>query len=178
MDISISSDLKQLTKKLNDIQLKQVPFATSQALNDVAYDSMVAVKHDMPKWIMSPTPFTVRGVRYKRSTKRKLVSEVFIEPRVWAYLRYQVNGGTVSKNKGVAVPTSKKKLNKYGNIAGRRSGIIKRGQYVATMNGRTGIFRNVGRGKNMEVEMLIGFHDKVNYKAVFPYKDIVMKQVN
>ena len=76
MQISVKSDVKQLTKSLTRIQRKQIPFATSKALNNVAFDVRRSLQDGLETHLDRPTPYTKRGVQVEKSTKKKLIAEV------------------------------------------------------------------------------------------------------
>ena len=173
MQISIKSDLKKLTKDLNNLQKKQIPFATSQAINDTLLDSQKALKAQAVKKLDRPTRSTVNSFRIKRSTKRGLVGEVFILPWAWEYLKYQVEGGVRrSSGKGTGVPFNSK-LNKYGNIPGRKKGLVKKkNQFIGTIKGITGVWERVSRG-GRAVKLITAFEKEVQYKPRFPFHKIV-----
>jgi len=173
MQISIKSDLKKLTKDLNNLQKKQIPFAASQAINDTLIDSQKALKVQIVRKLDRPTRSTVNSFRVKRSTKRGLVGEVFILPWAWEYLKYQVEGGTRrSSGKGTGVPFNTR-LNKHGNIPGRKKGLVKRkNQFIATIKGITGVWQRVGK-RGRAVKLITAFEKEVQYKARFPFRKIV-----
>lgn len=170
--IVITDNIKPLIKKLNKQQRQQVPFATSQALNDTAFKVQTALKVQASQKLDRPTPYTLRGFRYKRSTKRNLNARVFINDIQYEYLRYQIEGGTRRPHKGTALPVNIR-LNKYGNIPKRRAGIIrgKPNRFVATINGITGVWQ---QNKNKtKVKLLARVQPQVEYRKRFPYYKIV-----
>lgn len=175
MEIRINDDLKQLTKKLDALAKTQVPFATSQAINDVAFLSRKALRIQAPQKLDRPTPFTVNSFRVSRSTKRSLEAVVYIAPIVYAYLKNQLidedGSSTHVVTKKTAVPVNIK-LNKYGNIPGRKTGIVKkRTQFAGTRNGVTGIWERDNKTKR--ITLLAGVHKRVTYRGKFAFYKIV-----
>jgi hypothetical protein len=61
MQISVKADIKELTRKLNRIQKKQIPFATAQALTWTAQDVRTDLYRNMKKVFDNPTKFIVPG---------------------------------------------------------------------------------------------------------------------
>lgn len=181
MDISIKDDIKQVRKELTRIQRKQIPFATSQAINDVAFSSQKALKVQAQQKLDRPTPFTLRGFRVRKATKNKLYGQVYINPIVARYLIHQIKGGTAPK---AAVPVNIR-LNKYGNIPNRRKGIIKKPeQFVDTIQGVYGIwergsisnkgnFSTKGKARKSSLRLLAVLDQPVSYDKKFPYFKIV-----
>jgi hypothetical protein len=92
---------------------KGIDRAVMLALNDTAEDLAKIEAQTAMQTLDRPTPFTLRGFWTKRATLGKLQSAVYIAPIQAAYLRYQVDGGTVSKRKPVP---SKGRENQYGNL--------------------------------------------------------------
>ena len=173
MNISIKSELKDLAKDLTSLQKKQIPFAASQALNDTAFQARKALRAQAVKKLDRPTRFTVNGFRVGKSTKRNLVSEVYINAEVAKYLKYQIIGGTrKASGKGTGVPFNAK-LNKFGNIPARAKGLIKKkNQFIATIRGVTGVFERYGKG-GKAVKLIVAFEAQVKYNPIFPYFRIV-----
>lgn len=174
MTFSVSIDLEPIRKQLNNLERKQIPFATSQALNDVAYGAVQEVKRQAPTKLDRPTPYTLKGFRYRKSTKRDLVSSVFIDSNRYKYLRYQIEGGTRNNSgKGTAVPVNIK-LNKYGNIPGRRKGIIKKkSQFIGNVRGKPAIWERSKKG----LKLLAVIKTHVTYKKRLPFNNIVRQYV-
>ena len=63
MQISVKHDLKQLQRRLTDIEKKQIPFATTVALNDVAFGLRTHLQRKAQDDLDNPTPWTLRGFR-------------------------------------------------------------------------------------------------------------------
>ena len=176
MEISIQDDIKKLSKELSRIQRKQIPFATSQAINDVAFEARKAVTIAAKIKLDRPTPFTLRGFRVTKSHKNNLKGIVYIHPIVAKYLVKQITGGVV--NKRTAVPVNIK-LNKHGNIPNRRKGIVKTAkQFIGTYKGTYGVWQTSKKGGEGKIQLLAAFHDKVTYKAKFPFSKIVKVAVD
>lgn len=172
MEISLKADFKQVIKKLSRIQRKQIPFAAMVALNDTAFQSRKVAVRAMPRFLDRPAPVTMKGLMVGKAKKTQLSSKVFFKDFVWRYMKYQVEGGTRSTGRKIAVPSNTIKLNKYGNIPGRRGGLIKGGAYVAQVSGNvTGIFKAKGKkGKRVLKAILV---DRTTYKPRYPFHTII-----
>ena len=173
MKISLQSDIDRVIKNMSAIAKKQVPFAASQAINDVALDSQRALKIQAEKKLDRPTRATVNSFRVKRSTKLNLKAEVFILPWAYEYLKYQIHGGIRrSSGKGTGVPFNAR-LNKFGNIPGRKKGLVKKKkQFIATIKGVSGVWERFGRG-GKQLKLVIAFEKEVRYSKRFEFTKIV-----
>jgi len=118
---------------------KQIPYAASKALNKTLWDLRRLERREMERAFKSPTPYTLRAIRYKTSTKRNLQGELYINAQSKTgnaqvtFLKRQVVGGgrrgkriegSMSKAKGApninrlfAVPTNAVKKNAFGNVS-------------------------------------------------------------
>lgn len=102
MGVVVQSNIKQVVRNLDEFQRKQVPFATSRALNDTATDVQDAeirnvelVFNNKKKWYAKGNPRT--GIRREYSNKQKLVASVFSRAE---FLDLQENGGVKHPKKG------------------------------------------------------------------------------
>lgn len=176
MRISIDHDLKKLTKKLNNIERKQIPFATAKALTDTAKDAQTASKKAMIKKLDRPTPFTLRGVAIQRATKTKLQSVVYIKDIQAKYLRWQISGGTrEARNKALLIPQGIR-LNKYGNMPkGRLSKLrTKDNIFSGKVDGVGGVYQ---RYKKKAPKLLVAYESRVKYGVKYPFYKIVKGSV-
>ena len=132
----------------------------------------------MPRYINNPVAFTKRSIRYEKTKKNKFIGRVYIPADQWKYLQWIVDGGVKAWNQsptGIGVPTENIKLNKSGNIVGRKNrGALwregkgsRKGEFVINKldarkrNGTAGVYKRIGRGKNKRIALLVEFHDSV-----------------
>ena len=73
MQIDLKADTKKLTKHLSYVQRQQIPFATSRALNDVAFDGRLAVQNALPIRLDRPTKGLIKSVIVEKSKKKHLI---------------------------------------------------------------------------------------------------------
>ena len=172
--VSVKAHVNDAKKQLTRIQRKQLPFATSQALNDTAWDARKALRVQAVKKLDRPTKFTIDAFQIEKSSKRKLYSVVKIEEKRWKYLKYQVEGGTRrSSGRGIYVPVNVK-LNRYGNIPGRSKRLVKGvNQFIGTIKGTTGVWTRHGSKRNKKLKLMVSFKSEVNYRKRFPFYNIV-----
>lgn len=175
MQTSLSKDISKLTSKLDDLGRKQLPFATSLALNEVAKNAQQRAQRRMRTDLDRPTPFTIRGVRVRRSSKTKLQAEVYIQEIQAEYLQYAVKGGKRRPAKRALVVPVKLKLNKYGNIPRRKiQTLLSRDDvFVVRDSDKAGIYQRMKSGK---LKMLVAFESSADYERRWPFFDIVIKE--
>ena len=171
MQIKIKDNIKEFSKGLNNFQKKQMPFATAQAINatlgigsgkrgkglDGEYAKQMVKKLDRPR------PQTTKAFYRLKATKRNLVGTLGLIDWAAEFLKYQIDGGVRSQATKIPVPIVKnKRLNKYGNIAGKRSGLVKGSkEFIGTIKGVTGVWKQQRKGQ--APILLIKFHDSVKY---------------
>ena len=138
----LSSNAKEIERRLNAIARKQVPYATSLALNNTAKDVIKAEQDEMRRVFDRPTPFILRGLRVtKYAKKTDLQAEVGFKDvygrsgeAVENTLKPHIPGFPATRQpKGMErqlrrrgflganewlVPSRTLKLNQYGNITG------------------------------------------------------------
>ena len=164
-------------RQLHDLQKKRIPSAIAKGLNLTGEDINKRLKLTMPTYIENPTPFTLNAFGLTFASKTTQRARVFIKDIQAKYLIWQIRGGVRSaRGSGTGVPVrGVKTLNKYGNIPGRRSGLVKgKKQYIATAGGRTGVWERTGGKTNPGQRLVIGFHKRVTYRARWPYYKLVM----
>ncbi len=174
MNISVKMDVQAVTRSLSNLQARQIPFATSQALNDTAIQARQQVIDKLDQYIDRPTPFTKRGFIYRRSSKSKLTAQVLILDNRWKYLKYQVRGG-VRHPAGKAIPVGvAAKRNKYGNMGRNQlqTLINSSTSFVGEIDGVGGVWdRRTGR-------LLVAFVSKASYNANLPFYALVRAAVD
>jgi hypothetical protein len=179
MQIKIKDNIKEFSKKLNSFQKKQIPFAASQAINNTLFGLRKEMSKQTVKKLDRPVPFTQRGFLVEKSKKTNLVGILKIKPEVAKYLKFQIDGGIRSRAKKIPVPIVKnKRLNKYGNIAGKRTGLVKGSkEFIDTIEGVTGVWKQGKKGETPT--LLIKFHDSVKYdKKPFDFYKIGRGYIN
>lgn len=167
MQLSVKVDIKQVTRYLLNVQKRQVPFAVAGALNDTAFAARKAERTQIVKKLDRPKPFTINGFRVTKATKTKLVSSVFVTDSVWSYLRWQVQGGARRPAKRFNPVPVQARLDKYGNIRGRKRGPRSKRQYIDRKNGVLGVWE---RGKSGRSKLIIFYSDDAaQYDKRFPF---------
>lgn len=75
--VNITRDVKKATWFLTKLERRQIPFATSLALNATAQAVQKVEQSTIKRDLENPTPATIKGIRRQRSTKRALWAAVF-----------------------------------------------------------------------------------------------------
>tara|TARA_R100000988_G_scaffold101872_1_gene75704 strand:- start:65 stop:751 length:687 start_codon:yes stop_codon:yes gene_type:complete len=137
LSITIDQDLAKATVWTKAVQ-KQLPFATSVAINNVAFDVRKSLNEGTRGAFHVPVRFTQTAFRVEKSKKRHLVATVFAQDEQGKdrarYLRFGIaggsrpqkgmdrffagavpNDGTISAN-AFFMPTSLVKTNAAGNV--------------------------------------------------------------
>lgn len=118
------ADLKDLSVRLNKLQ-KQIPFATAQALTQVARKIEAAERTAFQRHLENPTPFTVKAVGSVGARKDNLRAKVFVRDTAAAYLEPFEFGGQHKLNGQALLNPKNIKLNKYGNLPRTKMATLK-----------------------------------------------------
>ena len=176
MKVNVESNIKEITKWTTNAQKKQIPFATSVAINNTLFQLKAEQAKQMDKKLDRPTPFTKRGFFINKAKKNMLVGVLLMKDIVANYMQFQIEGGTRTTGKQIPVPFKPNaRLNKFGNIIGKRTGLIKKNtQFIGNVNGTDGVYERTRDG----TKLLIGFERSVTYRPRFPFYNIAIKFSN
>lgn len=176
MQVSVKSNIKEITKFTTNVQKKQIPFATSVAINNTLFDLKKEMAKQMDKKLDRPTPFTKRGFFINKAKKNLLIGVLLMKDIVANYMQYQIEGGTRTTGKQIPVPYKPNaRLNKFGNIIGKRTGLIKKNtQFIGNVSGTEGVYERTKQG----LKLIIGFERSVTYRPRFPFYVIATKFSN
>lgn len=131
-------------RRLQKIE-RQIPYATSVALNKTAYTMRDEIKKKISQVFDRPTPYTQRALWVRRARKNNLEAEVKLKDfggkgtAATTYLWPQVHGGTRKQKRyekalsrigpsGYYIPAGGAKLDAYGNMS--RGEIVKLLSYL------------------------------------------------
>jgi len=148
--LDVRSNIADVQRGLNDLQRKQLPFATALALTRTAQDIKPVQVRVMQRVFDKPTRYTLNSLQVKPATKRDLTAEVgykeFGNLPASNYIRPHVDGGGrrqkrseraltirgLMGNKGYWVPGAGARLNANGNITGGQMNKILTGLSAST----------------------------------------------
>lgn len=115
--ISVRSNIKQISKNLSALAYKQVDFAASRALTQLAKEVQAAEKENLKRTFKHPKPFTVNSIGMRGATKRTLEAKVFVKPVAAKYLQpYETGGVHVLPGNALLNPKDIR-LNQYGQLS-------------------------------------------------------------
>lgn len=77
--ISIKHDLSNITRYLNDIQRKQVPYATARALTKTVQGAKAEAERRIAQRLDRPTRYATNAMYIKPATKTKLEAMVYVK---------------------------------------------------------------------------------------------------
>lgn len=178
MKLSVNMDTSGLEKTLRDWELRQLPFATANALTQTAKLVQVATVAEMRKVFDRPTPFTLGSTFVKPATKGNLVAQMLLKnvnqkgapPSVWLepnieggvrqfkrsellMQRKQFKGHDILPSGMMWVPGLGATLNRYGNMS---AGQI--GQILSALSGfgETGFLANKSFRRGARINKVTG----------------------
>ncbi|UWQ77618.1 hypothetical protein K3725_09810 [Leisingera sp. S132] len=181
--LNISANFDEAERLLSDLARKQLPYATSLALNETAQEVREAEEREIENVFDRPTRFTKRGLFLRRATKIRLTATVGVKRVQSEYLKMQVTGG-VRRPRGQAlvVPVGAR-LNKHGNLPkGGLSRLKKRkGVFTASRSGLkgkhlpAGIYQRSGRKGSSKLKMLVAFEPRASYRKRYGYGPLALR---
>lgn len=185
MRVDFRSNIRAVERGLSDFAAKQVPFATSLALNATAEEIQKEESERLGKTLDRPTPFTRRAWAVWRSSKRNLSAKVFAKDAQAAYLSTLEDGGTrTPKGRAIVTPAGLK-LNSFGNMPkgavkkalasprvfsgtpkGRAPGIYQRTGVTAKAPGGTGLVKLTSYIRRAGYKPTLGFKEEARALAL------------
>lgn len=180
MRIDVKDNIKEVTKWTTGVQKKQVPFATAMAINKtlgIGKGNRMkgldrAMQKQMIKKLDRPMARTTKAFYRIGARKTNLSGTLGFTEWANKFMQYLVHGGVRSgESSKVGVPyIPNAKLNKFGNIAGRKSGLIKKQtQFIGNIKGIDGVWE---RQKDRSAKLMVAFKNSVTYQAMFPFYKI------
>ena len=188
MDIKIETNINRVVKQLNIIERQQIPFAASVAINETIGKTnskglRSVMTREMNKRLDRPKSTTTKVGRgnsalfFLRSNKRNLTATFGFKDWASKFIKFLVFGGTRTTGKNIPIPFKQNaRLNQYGNITGKKSGLIKKkSQFFGNIGGVDGVFERAK--KDSKPKLIIGFKKSVNYKPIFPFYEIAGRYI-
>lgn len=178
LDFNVKADIKEVTRYLDNVQRKQVPFALARALTQTAWDTSKAEAAELDRIFDRPTPFTKRAFTVRKATKTSPTATILLKPKQADYLHYQITGGLrLPERRAIPIPV-KARTNRYGN---RSRGLIDRllrredtfsGQPKGQPEANEGIYqrpRRIKRGKAGQLRLMIGYRKRAAYRPLWQF---------
>tara|TARA_B100001179_G_scaffold225397_1_gene205232 strand:+ start:129 stop:731 length:603 start_codon:yes stop_codon:yes gene_type:complete len=173
VDFIVKDNIKEMTRWLNSVQRKQIPFATSRALNDTAIDGQKSIIAAIPrifksrkKWWLKQQP---TGIKVKFSNKRDLTATVHTSAY---FAEIQEKGGikTPKRGRNLAIPTNDVPK-KYRTSHGAKDMMREKNNVFSTPKG---VFKRTGKKK---LTLLWSLAPTAKIKARFGFVKILEKVV-
>jgi hypothetical protein len=101
--IQVRADPNPAIKGIEKLE-RQIPYATAQAINNLAFRVQNAERINIAKTFAHPRPFTVRSVLVDKASKSDLSATIYVRPEVAKYLApYETGGMHVLPGRGIAM---------------------------------------------------------------------------
>ena len=174
MQIRVDTNVKQFTKKLGFFEKDLMKSATPRAINKTLEKAQGHQLLLTKKFLDRPTRQTQKGFFVKFASKRNPIGSLNMKDFVEEYLQYQIEGGFRYSDKKNPVPIQgNARLNQFGNITGKRRGLIKnKNQFIAEIKGITAVWERVAvrRGHSGGVKPIILLTQNfANYEKKYPF---------
>ncbi|MCP1376032.1 hypothetical protein [Dyella lutea] len=167
IELSVRTNVKDISKKLSNLANKQLDFATAQALTTLAKQVQQGEKDNIRKTFKHPKPFTVNAVGVRGATKRTLTATVFVRPIAAKYLKpYEEGGRHVLPGRALLNPKDIR-LDQYGQLTRATLKRLKarRDVFIGPMQTKHGTINGVwqrvkaSKGQPGKLKLLIRFGD-------------------
>jgi hypothetical protein len=86
LDISVTANVKEISRALSELAYRELPFATARAVTILAQEVRQAERAGMESVFDTPKPFTLNSVRVFGATKDSLTAGVFVMDKAANYL--------------------------------------------------------------------------------------------
>lgn len=170
--MSVKSNIKPFVKQLKKFQNVDIPNITRIALNETATRVKELEQVQMRKSFDRPKPQTIKSIYVQFAKKNYPIARITFRDWAQEFIHRNIVGG-IRRVKNTAVPTVNARLNQFGNIPGRKQGVIKGKQFRATIDGIYGVWE---RNKN-GLKIIHRFETNPRYDAIFPFYRVANKAV-
>jgi len=165
---AVEINVKKVLKQLDNLTKKQVPYATANALNDLAFKSREKIISEMPNKFIIRNKWVLNGVLIDRATKKNLVALIYHRASFMAKQEY----GGIRKPRGqfLAVPIDiRSDKRKRITEAMKPKAILKKKDVFAT---KRAIVKRSGKKKRI---VLYSFKKQVVIKPRWDFYNTVWK---
>ena len=170
--MSVKSNIKPFVKQLKKFQNVDIPNITRIALNETATRVKELEQVQMRKSFDRPKPQTIKSIYVQFAKKNYPIARITFRDWAQEFIHRNIVGG-IRRVKNTAVPTVNARLNQFGNIPGRKQGVVKGKQFRATIGGIYGVWE---RNKN-GLKIIHRFETNPRYDAIFPFYRVANKAV-
>ncbi|MCK8784129.1 hypothetical protein M0638_07035 [Roseomonas sp. NAR14] len=168
--IDVRADIRSFERTLDNVQRRQIPFATANALNATARAVQAEERRELPSVFDRPTPFTLNSIGIVPARKDRLEARVFVKDKQASYLGLQETGGTRLPAKRALVLPARITLNTYGNMpkGAIKRAIARRDVFVGKVKGMAGIWQRPKDGQRRaapgRMKLLASFEPVAQYR--------------
>tara|TARA_Y100000114_G_C11680392_1_gene288321 strand:+ start:212 stop:859 length:648 start_codon:yes stop_codon:yes gene_type:complete len=180
LEINVESNISALTKAMDAFGKDQLPFATSRALNDAAFDVRNTIVEQTFTRSFNVKNKRFAGVAFKvdPAKKRKLEARVFDRLKK-DYLALQESGGTKRpRGNNIAIPTDEIRVTGRGVTKARRPRqLLQSGKRAFRTKSKTGqdiIAQRRGK-KRYPIKVLYVLEPQADIKPRFPFYEVGIK---
>lgn len=173
LDLDIRHNIKEFTGHLDSVQRKQIPYATSLAINGTAFDVRDAlVAHtraafnNRKAWYR-PAKNNPVGIKVTKSHKKKrMVASVHT---AWTPAKKHEEGGMRVPFRGKALLVPSDRVPKSRRIPGGASQYLAQGNVFSTPRG---VFRRVGGKRSKRLELLYWKVRRASIKPTYGWGEV------
>ena len=174
MKIIVKDNIDKAVRKITNFEKKHLPETTAKAINITLFGLRKEMMKQLPKKLDRPTKTTINGLFVFGAKKNHLAGILFVKDHIAKYLRFLVFGGRRQlDNKTTATPSrnSPERLNAFGNIKGRRTGLIKnKDMFFGRIKYNPAVFQRLPENK---VKVVFNLIPAPKYmKNMFPFYKI------
>lgn len=178
LELTIDAPIPEISAWLTDVHRRQLPFATSLALNWTLGDARDQLIDELPRRFTLRNTFLERGIRLRNASKRRLEGRVYTVDDI---LRVQIEGGVkTGHGHAIALPRGVRR-NAKGIIrrANRPRSLRRKPRHFVQKirGGDRGIYRRRTK-KRYPIEFLWRLHEgSVRIDSRFDFVGIVRRTV-
>lgn len=188
MEISVTSNIKEVAANFRELSEKGVNYATKNAINDVLFDLRKEFPQEIKSVFDKPVAFTTNPNAWEvqKAQAQRLVGEIKMRPLQAEYMRYQVYGGIEKpKKKAIPVPTAGGKMRApHGGLKKSwKTGFGDPKFFVGVPKQKKGgggkikpipgIYRRLGKNKKIRLE--VSFEKQTEYNQKWDYQKTAEK---
>ena len=95
MQIDVQSNIKDIIKRFDNFQKRDLPYITATTLNNIAFDVIDTIKRDIAKELNIKKRAIPNALRVKKATKKSLYAELYVDEFSWQHsvLKHHFFGG-------------------------------------------------------------------------------------
>lgn len=156
INIKANLDVRGIIKQLADIKDKQIPFATSLAINKTAQKVKAAEEHEIRDVFDRPTPYIQKSIFIKPSNKQNLTARVWVKDQA-------ITGVPATKILAAEIAGGQRRLKRY-EVALRAVGALPAGYY--TVPGEAATIDSYGNISGGQIKQVLSYF-RANREAGF-----------